>query len=216
MCRKYFDYKVLRVVPGLIPEDFIDNLRDQIEIVSFIKGFVPLKKQGQNYVGLCPFHTEKTPSFVVSPHKQIFHCFGCGKGGNVYIFVMEQLGLSFPEAVAYLAKTCGLEVPSSNLTPQQRKQRELREKLVGINELAAKFFQQQLWQKKAKGVQDYLKKRGLKKSVCQDFLLGYAPDDWGELTNYLLSKKIAPQDLISLGLAVRNPQGHLYDRFRNR
>jgi len=207
---------VLRVVPGLIPEDFIDNLRDQIEIVSFIKGFVPLKKQGQNYVGLCPFHTEKTPSFVVSPHKQIFHCFGCGKGGNVYIFVMEQLGLSFPEAVAYLAKTCGLEVPSSNLTPQQRKQRELREKLVGINELAAKFFQQQLWQKEAKGVQDYLKKRGLKKSVCQDFLLGYAPDDWGELTNYLLSKKIAPQDLISLGLAVRNPQGHLYDRFRNR
>jgi DNA primase len=207
---------VLRIVPGLIPEDFIDDLRNRVDIVDFIRGFVPLKRQGQNYVGLCPFHAEKTPSFVVSPHKQIFHCFGCGKGGNVYTFLMEQGGLNFPEAVTHLANHCGISLPQKDLSPEQARQNSLRKKFYHINELAANFFQKMLYETRGKEAVAYLQQRGLDEQTCKKFLLGYAPNAWDELSCFLLEKGVTEKDLLTLGLAVQGQKGNLIDRFRNR
>ncbi|HHY06331.1 MAG TPA: DNA primase, partial [Clostridia bacterium] len=203
-------------MPGLIPEDFIDDLRNRVDIVDFIRGFVPLKRQGQNYVGLCPFHAEKTPSFVVSPHKQIFHCFGCGKGGNVYTFLMEQGGLNFPEAVTHLANHCGISLPQKDLSPEQARQNSLRKKFYHINELAANFFQKMLYETRGKEAVAYLQQRGLDEQTCKKFLLGYAPNAWDELSCFLLEKGVTEKDLLTLGLAVQGQKGNLIDRFRNR
>jgi DNA primase len=198
-------------MPGLIPEEFIDDLRNRVNIVDFIRDFIPLKRQGQNYVGLCPFHAEKTPSFVVSPHKQIFHCFGCGKGGNVYTFLMERGGLTFPEAVTHLANHCGISVPQTALSPEKVRQDSLRKKYYHINEMAAGFFQKMLYEAKGKEAVAYLKQRGLDEQICKKFLLGYAPNSWDELSCFLLEK-----ELIILGLAVQGQRGNVIDRFRNR
>ncbi|MDD2432131.1 MAG: DNA primase [Clostridia bacterium] len=203
-------------MPGLIPEDFIDDLRNRVDIVDFIRGFVSLKRQGQNYVGLCPFHAEKTPSFVVSPHKQIFHCFGCGKGGNVYTFLMEQGGLNFPEAVTQLANHCGIPMPQKDLSPEQARQNSLSKKFYHINELAANFFQKMLDETRGKEAVAYLQQRGLDEQTCKKFLLGYAPNAWDELSCFLLEKGVTEKDLLTLGLATQGQRGNLIDRFRNR
>ena len=137
-------------MPGFFSQDFIDDLRNRVNIVDFIREYLVLKKQGQNYIGLCPFHAEKTPSFVVSPHKQIYHCFGCGKGGNVYSFLMEKDGLSFPEAVVQLANRCGVPIPQDELSPDKLRQNSLRERYYHINELSANFFQKMLYEPKGK------------------------------------------------------------------
>jgi len=204
-------------VPGLISQEFIDDLRNRVDIIEVIRDFVALKKQGQNYVGLCPFHAEKTPSFVVSPHKQIFHCFGCGKGGNVYTFLMERNGLTFPDAVTSLAHRCGIPIPQDGLSPEKAKQNSLREKFYHINELTADFFQKMLLHEaKGKEARHYLKRRGLVEQTCEKFLLGFAPNAWDELSCFLLKKGVLAEDLITLGLAVQGQQGRLIDRFRNR
>jgi len=203
-------------VPGFFPRDFIEDLRNRVNIVDFIREYVVLKKQGQNYKGLCPFHVEKTSSFIVSPHKQIFHCFGCGKGGNVYSFLMEKEGLTFPEAVVELANRCGVPVPQDELSPEKIRQNSLRERFYHINELAASFFQKALYEPKGKKVRQYLQKRGLVEQTCKMFLLGFAPDSWDELSRFLLQNKVAEKEIITLGMAIKSQKGTLVDRFRNR
>lgn len=203
-------------MPGQITEEFIDDLRNRVDIVDIIKEYVPLKKQGQNYKGLCPFHSEKTPSFVVSPHKQIYHCFGCGKGGNVYTFLMDRGGLSFLDAVAHLAKRCGIPLPQGELTPEKARQNSLRERYYHINEMAVQFFQQGLEDRRGQQAKQYLHNRGITKELIKKFSLGYAPDAWDELSCFLLEKGISEEEIILLGLAVKGQRGKLVDRFRNR
>lgn len=203
-------------MPGQITEEFIDDLRNRVDIVDIIKEYVPLKKQGQNYKGLCPFHSEKTPSFVVSPHKQIYHCFGCGKGGNVYTFLMDRGGLSFLDAVAHLAQRCGIPLPQGELTPEKARQKSLRERYYHINEMAVQFFQQGLEDRRGQQAKQYLQKRGINNELITKFSLGYAPDSWDELSRFLLEKEITEEEIILLGLAVKGQRGNLVDRFRNR
>ncbi|MCR4441396.1 MAG: DNA primase [Peptococcaceae bacterium] len=201
---------------GQIPQEFIDDLRHRADIVEIIREFVPLKKQGQNFIGLCPFHAEKTPSFVVSPQKQIFHCFGCGKGGNVFTFLMEKSAMSFLEAVSFLAKRYGLLIPVSAVSPEKKKQESLKKRYYHINELAARFYSGKLYDKTGAEALSYLKNRGLNKNTLEKFALGYAPPGWDELSRFLLEQGCSEQELLLLGLAVKTQKGGTVDRFRHR
>lgn len=203
-------------MPGPIPEDFIADLRHRADIVEVIRDYVPLKKQGQNYTGICPFHAEKTPSFVVSPIKQIYHCFGCGKGGNVFTFLMEKNSVTFPEAVLLLGKRYGINIPMTEISPEKAKQQSLKERYYHINELAAKFYQTMLNSAEGKQALSYLNKRSVDKDTRDKFLLGFAPPSWDQLSRFLLDNEIKEDEIITLGLAVRNQKGSLTDRFRDR
>lgn len=201
---------------GYIPEEIINDLRHRVDIIDVIKDYVPLKKQGQNFTGLCPFHAEKTPSFVVSPHKQIYHCFGCGKGGNVFSFLMDKNGINFPEAVQILAQRYGVALPQKELTLKETKENSLRKRYYHINELTAKFYQKELDTSHGKEALAYLEKRGLKQETRQKFLLGYAPPGWDQLSRFLFEEGFCKEELLKLGLAVETKKGNLIDYFRNR
>lgn len=201
---------------GLIPEEFISDLLHRADIVEIIREYVPLKKQGQNYVGLCPFHSEKTPSFVVSPHKQIYHCFGCGKGGNAFSFMMEKNGGNFVDAVHAVAKRYGVNVPQTEKSPEKAKQDKLRDRYFKINELAARFYRNALHGSSGQDALAYIKKRDLNTETQENFMLGYAPAGWNNLSKFLLDKGVSQHDLILLGLSIISQRGTLVDRFRNR
>lgn len=201
---------------GQIPEEFIVDLRHRVDIVEVIREYVPLKKQGQNYTGICPFHAEKTPSFVVSPNKQIYRCFGCGKGGNVFSFLMEKNAISFPEAIAALAKRYGLALPSNTFSPERDKQDSLRKRFYHINEMTAHFYQDCLLGMQGHSALGYLNKRGLEEETRRKFMLGYAPSEWDLLSRFLLEQGVTEEEMLTLGLAVRSQRGTLVDRFRNR
>ena len=203
---------------GFIPEDKISEIKHAADIVDIVSEAVLLKKAGRNFLGLCPFHTEKTPSFTVSPDKQIFYCFGCGTGGNVFSFLMKQEGLSFPETARRLAKRYGIDLPINPLSPDQLKKINEREGLLDINRRAMKFFHQALCREPAGQVaRSYLKQRGISQKTIDDFKLGYAPDGWDRLLNYFDSRRISPTLIEKAGLIVprKNKNGY-YDRFRNR
>jgi DNA primase len=201
-----------------IPEDTITAIKNATDIVEVVSEVVILKKTGQNHVGLCPFHAEKTPSFTVSSVKQIFHCFGCQTGGNVFNFVMRHHGLSFPEAARVLAARCGVEIPERELTPRQRRRSSEREALLAVNKRAAALYHQILLSEQAgKPAQRYLKRRGLTLQLIKDFRLGFAPDAWDTLTRNLQKKRHALSIAEKAGLVVRKKSaGRYYDRFRNR
>lgn len=203
-------------MPGQIPEEFINDLRHRADIVNIISEFVSLKKQGRNYMGMCPFHSEKTPSFVVSPEKQIYHCFGCGKGGNVFSFLIEKNAMTFPEAVEYLAKRLGIALPQTSISPEKAKQDSLKKRFYHINEITAVYYQQCLRLNDGREAMRYLLSRGLQDAALEKFILGFAPDDWSKLTNHLLKQGVTEQELLTLGLAVKSQKGNLIDRFRNR
>ncbi len=201
-----------------IPEDKISEIKNAADIVDVVSESVLLKKAGQNYIGLCPFHSEKTPSFTVSPDKQIFHCFGCSTGGNVFSFLMKQEGLTFPEAVRHLAKRYGVEIPDRPLSPEQRRTISEREKLLDINRRAMEFFHQVLLSSpSAQRARSYFLKRGISQQTVDAFHLGYAPDGWDHLFKFFAEKRISPALLEKSGLVMprKNSSGH-YDRFRNR
>ena len=199
-----------------IPEDIIESLRRQADIVEVVGSYVSLKRQGQNYTGLCPFHQEKTPSFVVSPAKQIYHCFGCGKGGNVYTFLMEHNGLSFQEAAENLAERCGVALPEEEVSPQQKRQEERTRRLRLINQWAMEIYQETLDSGVGAPGSKYFADRGVTADTIRQFRLGYAPDQWDFLAKRLLAKQVEEQELITLGLVTKQSSGSLTDRFRGR
>ena len=196
-----------------IPEPFLDELLDRTDIVDLVSESVRLTQKGRNYWGLCPFHSEKTPSFSVSADKRIFKCFGCGKGGGAINFVMELDNLSFREAVEVLAKRVGMEVPDSGPSAGMR---ERREKLLELNKQAARTFHKWLYTPEGAEGLAYLQKRGLSRSTLTNFGLGFAPNSWDALIQALADQGYDKRDLLDAGLAVNNKDGRIYDRFRNR
>jgi len=194
-----------------IPENIIDQVLERTDIVEVISRYVGLKKTGRNYKAPCPFHHEKTPSFVVSPDKQIYHCFGCGAGGNVFSFLMKHENLQFPEVIEMLAEKSGIELPRDS---RRQGADALSSQLYKINELACQFFQANLANNKAAG--DYLASRGVGAEAIKKFKIGCAPDAWEGLLNSLKAKGIAAAMVEKAGLAISNERGGHYDRFRNR
>jgi DNA primase len=197
---------------GRIPRSFIDDLLVRVDIVDLIDSYVPLKKSGSSYVARCPFHTEKTPSFAVTRNKQLYHCFGCGAGGNAISFLMDYSHLDFVEAVEDLADFVGVPVPreTSNSNPPLKKQNAAE--IFQVLEQVAGFYIQQLRENEsAKAAIDYLKSRGLNGEVAREFQIGFAPDSWDALL-----KQFKTQQLIDAGLAISKEGGSVYDRFRGR
>ena len=167
-------------------DSFLDELISRNDIEDVVSGYVQLtKRSGSNLFGLCPFHSEKTPSFSVSPDKQIYHCFGCGKGGSVINFIMEIENLSFPDAVAFLAKRAGMELPDDD-TPQELKNKRAR--LLQLNRDAARFFYDTLSTPSGAEASAYIKKRGISRQMAVKFGLGAAPDSWNSLLDSMSSK----------------------------
>lgn len=203
---------------GFIPQEIIDDIAARSDIVEIVNEYVPLKQKGKYYFGLCPFHNEKTPSFSVTPDKQIFHCFGCGVGGNIFNFLMQIEGLSYVEAIEKLAQRAGVSLPKQELSQAQQEALKQKERLFKINGLASKFYHKVLIDTKW-GIPalNYLKKRGIDKSIIEKFQLGAAPPGWDSLFKFMIKKGVKIQELLDLGLilAKRSSNGY-YDRFRNR
>lgn len=196
---------------------FADRVKQQADIVRVVGEYVRLKKSGQNYTGLCPFHGEKTPSFAVHPVKQIFHCFGCGKGGDVFTFVMEMEKCQFPEAVRIVAEKCGIALPRpKERSPEEKKENQQRAALLEMHREAQAFFVKQL-ESTAEGkvARAYLEDRGLDKDVIARFGIGYAPTG-GDLLLRYLKPKYAEKLVMESGLFSRSESGRLFDRFRTR
>jgi len=203
-------------VSGYFPSDFLTQVRGKADIVEAVSNYVKLRHQGRSEVGLCPFHSEKTPSFVVSREKQLFHCFGCGAGGDVVKFIMLIENLSFYEAVKFLAEKSGLRLPAPRKAHDQRDRR--REELLKVNELALRHFIHNLHQDEEgrKGL-SYLRQRGFSRETVERFQLGYARSQWEDLYRFLLREGVKEPTLIDSGLVVKSPRGEgYYDFFRGR
>ncbi|MFH1798666.1 MAG: DNA primase [Candidatus Omnitrophota bacterium] len=200
---------------GKIPQEIIDQLLDRLDVVDVISGYVPLKKNGRNFKANCPFHDEKTPSFVVSPEKQIYHCFGCGEGGNAIGFVMKYESMEFPEAVKMLSVRAGIELPVYKR--ENKEEESLASRLYKVNDLAALFYQNYLMSENGKKALGYLKERGIDSAALRLFKIGYAPDAWDMFRVYCEKKKIDQELLRKAGLTIRSEKTEKdYDRFRNR
>lgn len=196
-----------------IDERFLDELNARCDIVDIVSRYVSLKKKGSNYFGLCPFHNEKTPSFSVAPDKQIFYCFGCGKGGGPIRFIMDAEGLDFPDAVRFLAKEYNMEVPETGSNPQTR---HVRERALEALTEAARFFYAQLHGPQGAQALAYFQRRRLSKKTLNNFGLGYAPDSFHALLDAMTQKGFTKEELEAAGLIVRSDRGTYYDKFRNR
>ncbi len=198
-----------------IPESFLDELNGRLNIVDVVSAYLPLTKKGANYWGLCPFHHEKTPSFSVNEAKQIFHCFGCGKGGGAARFVMEMESLTFPEAVRKLAGQAGLEMPEEDAGDSGR--RERRRRVLELNREAARFYRSMLADPRGAAVAAYIReKRRITPKFSARFGLGAAPDAWDSLITAMGDKGYGKSELIDAGLAVAGKNGGIYDKYRNR
>jgi DNA primase len=200
---------------GYIPEEIIEEIRSRAEIREIVSEFVTLQKRGKYYTGLCPFHGEKKPSFTVNVERQIFHCFGCGEGGNVFKFLMKINNLSFPEAVRLLAAKAGVELPVREFGGD-RAEPGRREKLLRVNRLAAEFFQNTLALPESGKARAYLDGRGMSRDAVRRFSIGYAPDGWHALKNHLERKRVPSGEGEEAGLLVRKDRDRFYDRFRDR
>jgi len=196
--------------------DAKEQIRSRMDIAQLIGRYIKLKPAGQNLKGLCPFHKEKTPSFTVSPAKEVFHCFGCGKGGDIFAFIMEMEGISFPEAMQRLADETGVAISGRQYTAPGPGQNHIaKPEALKIHEIAALYFYNQI-KNNPKAI-DYFKARGLKPETVKEFRLGFAPEGWSNLTEHLVSKKIGVDKLMACGLTLASSQGGShYDRFRNR
>ena len=209
----------------MIPRDTIDRIYSAAHIEDVVGQYVSLKKRGANLIGLCPFHSEKTGSFTVSPSKGIYKCFGCGKAGNVVNFIMEIEQCGYPEALKLLAKRYHIEVEERELTQEEQQRQDNRESMFVVNEFAAKWFVEQLWETpegKAVGL-GYFRERGLQDETIRRFGLGYSPAKGNPLTDALQKKGFAEQFIVSntetgigTGLVGKSEDGRLYDRFRDR
>jgi len=196
----------------MIPNSSIDDIRNKSDIVQTISEYVPLKKRGKNYLGLCPFHSEKTPSFTVSPDKGIWHCFGCNEGGNVFAFLMKMENVSFFEAVETLGEKVGIKIEQKFDAEKASE----KDRYIGIMDMAMKFYSQTLHDEGGPAL-EYIKKRDLSKDVVDRFMLGYAPDRWEALYEFLFRKGVTAKDMLTVGLVIeRKDKTGYYDRFRNR
>jgi DNA primase len=196
------------------PPALLDEIRRSVDIVELVGRFVNLRRAGQNWKGLCPFHVEKTPSFTVNPRRGIFHCFGCGVGGDAFEFLMRQDRLTFPEAVQALARAAGIVLPEERGRPAGD---SVRQELFRVMDLAARFFAEALWKPGGEAARRYLEARGIDPEVARRFGLGLSPQGWDGLLTFMRGERVSPETLESAGLVVRREggTGH-YDRFRGR
>jgi DNA primase len=208
----------------IYPQHFIDDLKSRADIVRIVEASVPLKKKGANFWGNCPFHGEKTPSFSVSPSKGFYKCFGCGKSGTAFNFIMETQGVSFPEAIKIVADKSGVMLPEpiddeqfQRSKKKSEDKKKLADEIVELNALAMEFWKESLRDKSGKKAREYLENRGITKETIETFGIGYAPDSWDSIMN-LLKSNGADDKLIELsGLVSRNDEkNRVYDRFRGR
>ncbi len=197
-----------------IPEEAVDEIRQRADLVSLVNEYIKLERRGKNMVGLCPFHNEKTPSFSVSPDKQLYHCFGCGASGNAFSLIMQMENLNFPEAARYLADKFGVTIPDRKV---QSGVESLKDKIYRLNDLATRYYAYHLNNSESgKKAYNYLLKRGIKKEAIELFKLGYAPAGWTGFYNFALNKG-APSDLmVKSGLVSPGKEKGYYDRFRDR
>ena len=196
-----------------LPDSFLDELVARCDIYDVVSRYVPLKKSGANYFGVCPFHNEKTPSFSVSRDKQIYHCFGCGAGGGVINFIMRIENMTFPEAVRHLADLVGMEVPEESGRDQFRARRQ---RLTDLATDAARHYVAMLYGPQGQAGREYLLGRGLRPATLKHFGLGFAPEGWDGLIRAMTAKGCTKSELMECGLVVQNQSGGVYDRFRNR
>lgn len=189
----------------------IQEIKSRIDIVPFIQGYVKLSRAGINWKGLCPFHSEKSPSFMVSPTRATWHCFGCSKGGDIFKFLMELDHVEFRDALKQLAERAGVE-----LVKEDPRLRSERERQYNVVETATKFYEAHLARNPA--VMDYLKRRGLKEETIKEFRIGYAPDSWDALDVFLMNKGFSGKEFVESGLGIKSDrrENSYYDRFRNR
>ena len=194
-------YGVNRLAIGFLSEDKVSEIRDRSSILEVVSDYLTLKKAGKNYRGLCPFHSEKTPSFMVNEEKQIFHCFGCGEGGDAFTFLMKAGHFSFPQAVEELAKRYGVKLPARELSLAQKKEMTKREVLFQINQMASEYFHD-LLTKRREGEEGrrYLSQRGMNQEVISEHRLGYSTDRWDGLVRHLQEKKVSLELAWELGL----------------
>lgn len=199
------------------PQTFIDELKRQADIVRVVQDYVQLKKKGANWMACCPFHKEKTPSFSVSPSKEIFYCFGCHKGGSVFNFVMEMERVAFPEAIKIVAEKSGMPLPKLIDDSRFEARKAESDQVIELNKWALEWWEQQL-ESSAEGkiARDYLKRREITDETRQTFRLAYAPDSWDALSIYLRQKGATQEQIDKSGLVVKKEEGGSYDRFRGR
>jgi len=198
------------------PDEVIEEVRTRNDIVDVISGYVHLQKKGANYFGLCPFHNEKSPSFSVSPGKQMYYCFGCGAGGNVFTFLMEYENYSFPEAVKTLAQRAGVNLPEAEESEEARRAESKRTRLLAVNKEAAKYFYYQLRARQGEAGMRYLKGRQLSDETIQKFGLGFANKTSDDLVRYLRNKGFSPELIHEAGLCNVDEKHGMYDKFWNR
>ena len=194
-------------------DEVLMDVRLGNDIVDVISEYVKLKKSGANYFGLCPFHNEKTASFSVNPEKQIYRCFGCGAGGNVFKFIQQKENLSFPESVEYLAKRINYQLPQKQTDEGKRR---LKQQLYDIHKTAARFYYDCLNADMGRAASKYLDKRGIEPGIRKKFGLGYSPDSWSMLYDHLLEKGFDTESILKSGLVNAGKSGKYYDNFRNR
>ena len=195
-------------------DELLDEIRSSNDIVDIISQYVVLKRSGRNFFGLCPFHKEKSPSFSVSPDKQIFHCFGCGKGGNVFHFISQIENINFVESVGILAERAGIQLPTSD-NGEDEKRQKLKSRIYEINEIAANFYHENLYKSTSKAAQDYVKKRKLDNKTLKEFSIGYA-GNYDELYKELVKRGYTEKEMLASDLILKNNNGQFLDRFRKR
>ena len=196
-------------------DELLDEIKSKNDIVDIVSQYVVLKRTGRNYMGLCPFHKEKSGSFCVSPDKQIFHCFGCGIGGNVFHFISKIENLNFKESVEMLANRAGMELPVSSNSAEDDKRERLKSRVYEVNKCAAEFYHENLYKPTAKPGQEYVKKRHLDNKTLKAFKIGYS-GRFNELYTELKSKGFTEEEILASCLVNKNPDGKFIDRFRNR
>ncbi len=197
-------------------DEIKELIREQADIVDVVGEFVDLKRAGKNFVGLCPFHDEKTPSFTVFPDRNIFKCFGCGIAGDIYSFLTEYHGISFPEAMEILGRRLGIDVPKSGKTDKSREKAGKRDAAIKVLEKASGFYSQMLETKEGKVAREFFQNRGFTKDTIEKFALGYAPDSWDATNKFLQKKGFTEEAMEDAGLIVKKESGGFYDRFRGR
>jgi len=205
------------VIDYLRDMDQVQEIKDKVDIVEIISGYLTLKRAGKNYKGVCPFHSEKTPSFMVAPERQTFRCFGCNEGGDVFTFIEKIEGLDFYNAMKLLADKAGVKLEERSVRRgEQDHQADTKTRLFEINELTKRLYEKVLQHPKAERARKYLANRGLSDKTLEQFEIGYAPVSWDFLTKFLKSKGFSEVEIVEAGVAIKSDNGRVYDRFRGR